>query len=263
MPRETSDLVEREFKFSPFGSTDEDTLTVFRKVLPHGMFLELYDTLAALDLYIDTPDRFILANGSSLRLRTRSDKKSCIATLKTPRLERGRRMVRREVRTNFRRWEVLGELKKPHPSGNALEEWRRLYQSRTESEFPPTLQGMAWVQSFRRAYVVFGPPFDESPQPYAAIVIEDVLANDIRETSLESILPDFRFALPSPLGQIRYAIAEVEAIAQHMEFAAQATEFLDVLESAVSDHPLGQFDMEPKYHKVMRLFGETVLALAG
>ncbi len=246
---EEGNVVEREFKFLPFGPLDEDSLNVFRPALAVGMFIELHTTVAALHLYLDTEDRFLLANGGSLRIQNRRKRKKCKVVFKPNRAPGGIAMVRPETWTIYRSREVLDDLRAAEPVGCAFKRLRSFChrKGRTMAEF----EGVVWVQSFRRIYIVWSDQKDGSiPLPFAAIVLEDVYGNALH-VSLDEMVPSFRYRVDEPIRQVTYRLGEIEAIGQHMEHAAEATDFLESLQSAAASHPNCEFDLQNKYERVM------------
>ena len=247
-------MLEYEFKFFPFGPSDEDSLNIFRTVLRNGMFIELYDTVAALHLYLDTSDRFLLTSGCSLRIQTRQRKKKCKVVFKSKRADKGLAMIRPETWTSYRSREVINDLKAVDPVGCAFKALRTFCDEmgRQKAEF----EGVAWVQSFRRIYVVWsGEIVSKALLPFAAIVLEDVCGNELVDVNLDKIVPKFRYKVVAPIRQVRYRLGEIEAIGQHMEHAESAREFLKSLEIAAASHPDSNFDLKNKYERVMYELG--------
>ena len=253
-PLEEGHVLEHEFKFFPFGPSDEDSLSIFRTVLRNGMFIELYDTVAVLHLYLDTSDRFLLTSGCSLRIQTRQRRKKCKVVFKSKRTYKGPTMIRSETWTSYRSKEVINDLKTVAPVGCALKTLRAFCNDmgRQEAEF----EGVAWVQSFRRIYVVWsGEMVSKTPLPFAVIVLEDVCGNDLIDVTLDEIVPSFRYKVFTPIRQVRYRLGEIEAIGQHMEHAERSKEYLELLEIAAASHPSSSFDLKSKYERVMYELG--------
>ena len=253
-PLDEGHVLEHEFKFFPFGPSDEDSLSIFRPVLRNGMFIELYDTVAVLHLYLDTSDRFLLTSGCSLRIQTRQQKKKCKVVFKSKRANKGLAMIRPETWTSYRSREVIDDLKTVNPVGRAFKTLRAFCDEveRQEAEF----EGVAWVQSFRRIYVVWsGGIVSKAPLPFSAIVLEDVCGNELVDVNLDEIVPSFRYKMIAPIRQVRYRLGEIEAIGQHMEHAESTREFLEALEMAAASHPDSNFDIKSKYERVMYELG--------
>ena len=255
MSKERSNLIEHEFKFLPFGESDEASISVFRKSLCGGDQLILYDTFIALHLYLNTPKNLLLEKDASLRIQLKRKRRSVVVTFKLPRVPNDNQMIRREVRTSYKIEELLAQVSKPrNPSGAVLAAWASFYDSCNMSMNLPSLIPIAWVQSFRRVYVAFKHIEDfTSPQPLIAILLEDVRANLLESSNLNDVVSNWQFDVTKSMHQIGYSIGEVEAISQHTEFANAAIALLGDLEQVVVNHTKGQFERESKYAKVLRL----------